>query len=319
MNRRPLACSVRFVPPLFIVGCMTAWLLSTAALAHEGEGDHEHAAKAGSQNKVEMKIEGDYRLITSNGLPDHATGEFPNRGNPNRIAEQHYHFRIPAKPKVAEKTTPVIRQPFGVAINGILFDPGTAEYWHNDRESGWNYEALSGKISLGLDQNLAHVQPNGAYHYHGTPKPIVARTEKTSQGMLLLGYAADGFPIYHCQYHADPHAPDSKLITLKSSYRLKQGTRPDGPGGKYDGTFTADYEYVPGLGDLDECNGRMGITPDSKDESYYYVITAEFPHIPRHFRGTPDESFQRRPPPGGRPGGPPGRPPGPPPFRLPPR
>ena len=51
---------------------------------------------------------------------------------------------------------------FGVALNGVPFDPGTAEYWENDRSSDWRYDALSGKINLGLDQNNAHVQPNGA-------------------------------------------------------------------------------------------------------------------------------------------------------------
>jgi hypothetical protein len=291
------------------------------AFAHEGEAGHEHkhAPQAATKNRVEIKIEGDYRVITSNGLPDHATGEFPNRGNPNRIAEQHYTFRMPAKPQVAAKPTAVFRQPFGIALDGILFDPGTAEYWRNDRDSGWNYEALSGKISLGLDKNLAHVQPNGAYHYHGTPTPIVARLQAKSPGMLLLGYAADGFPIYHCQFHADADDSHSKLVALKSSYRLKAGMRPDGPGGNYDGTYTADYEYVPGLGDLDECNGRTGATPESPDGTYYYVITEEFPHIPRLFRGTPDASFERRPPPGGPRRGPPRRPFGPPPFRRPPQ
>ena len=29
------------------------------------------------------------------------------------------------------------------------------------------------------------------------------------------------------------------------------------------GAFTQDYEYVEGLGDLDQCNGRFGVTLNS--------------------------------------------------------
>ncbi|MEY4299822.1 MAG: hypothetical protein RIR25_1058, partial [Verrucomicrobiota bacterium] len=34
------------------------------------------------------------RVIKSNGLPDHSTGHFPGRGNPNTIGPQHYEFRM---------------------------------------------------------------------------------------------------------------------------------------------------------------------------------------------------------------------------------
>ena len=97
------------------------------------------------------------------------------------------------------------------------------------------------------------------------------------------------------------------IIKLRSSYRVKEGKRSGGPGGKYDGTFVQDYEYVAGAGDLDQCNGRTGVTTEYLNGTYYYVITSEFPFIPRCYRGTPDESFRRH---GPGPGGPRGRPPG---------
>ena len=59
-----------------------------------------------------------------------------------------------------------------------------------------------------------------------------------------------------------------------------------------------DYEYSAGLGNLDECNGRSGVTPEFPNGTYHYVLTDTFPYIPRCFRGTPDPSFAR-----GRPGG----------------
>ena len=64
-----------------------------------------------------------------------------------------------------------------------------------------------------------------------------------------------------------------------------------------------DYEYSAGLGQLDECNGRRGVTPEFPNGSYHYVLTDSFPFIPRCFRGTPDTSFVRGPPGGGNPSG----------------
>ena len=72
---------------------------------------------------------------------------------------------------------------------------------------------------------------------------------------------------------------------LKASYRLKSGERPgggNGPGGAYDkGSFAQDYEFVKKTaGDLDDCNGRHGVTPEYPQGTYYYVITDNWPFIP---------------------------------------
>ena len=198
-----------------------------------------------------------------------------------------------------------------MALNGVPFEPGTGEFWNGQRE--WNYEAKSGFINLGLDEHNAHVQPTGAYHYHGLPTGLMQRLGGDASKMLLIGYAADGFPIYTSQGHRDPKDPKTPLKKMGSSYRLKQGERPGGPGGKYDGRFGADYEFVNGSGDLDECNGRFGVTPEFPQGIYHYYITEEFPYISRLWRGTPDPSFFKRGsgPGGGGMGGPGFRPPPP--------
>src|SRR5262249_43142327 len=150
---------------------------------------------------------------------------------------QAYRFSIPAHPVANAKPTPLLPQPFGIAVNGVLFDPGTAEYWHNERQSGWHYDAKGDAFSLGLDANNAHVQPNGAYHYHGIPNALLARLSGGKSAMTLLGWAADGFPIYGPWGHETANDGTSKLRVLKSSYRVKKGTRPttrEQPGGAYD-------------------------------------------------------------------------------------
>ena len=257
-------------------------------------------------NQVEIKVDGNYRVITANGIPDHQTGQFPNNGNPNRISAQRYTWRMPANPKKAEKVAGLNRMLFGVALNGVPFDPGTAEFWNNDRN--WNYDALSGKINLGLDHNHAHVQPGGAYHYHGIPTGLIQKRGGDGK-MVQVGWAADGFPIYSQYGHTDPKDANSALKKMTSSWALKPGDRNGGPGGKHDGTFTADWAYKPGSGDLDECNGRFGVTPEYPDGIYHYYLTESYPFIPRFFRGTPDSSFRHTGPPPGQ-GGPGGRGPG---------
>lgn len=302
------------------------------------------SVSANAKNKVKIYEKDGFRVVESNGIPDHATGVFPNDGNPNRISEQKYKYKIPLNPTISPEGFRMPGPPperdgnnnigerrggppprdgnegngqrgerrgpppnggpsvFGVALNGIPFDPGTGEAWNNDMRSGWNNEALTGKINLGTDRNNAHVQPTGAYHYHGIPTGLVEKLagENIGEKMVLVGYAADGFPIYSQYGYAEADDAKSGIKKLTPSWRLKQGTRPDGPKGTYDGTYLQDFEYVADLGDLDEFNGRTGITPEYPNGTYYYVITDSFPYMSRAFKGIPDKSFQKSGEGGGR-------------------
>lgn len=246
------------------------------------------------------------RFMRADGLPNHATGQFPSRSNPNRISAQSYYFRLPLRPaKTGRASYYRPNHLFGVALNGVVFDPNTAEFWNNDPRGGWMIEALSGARPLGIDQNNAHVQPDGSYHYHGVPTGLVDALAGRGKA-VQVGWAADGFPIY----------VDS---ALRSSWRLKNARESGGPSGRPDGTYTKDYEYVRGAGDLDECNGRDGATAEFPQGTYYYVVTPNFPFEPRCFMGVADSSFVKQggphtrggPPGGGPPGGGPpgGRPP----------
>lgn len=256
-------------------------------------------------SKVSITLRGEQRVIEANGIPDHTPGQFPRRGNPNTISEQKYNFTLPTKPQIAAQPSPA-RGWFGVALNGVPFEAGTAEVWGE----GWRYEAIGGSMNLGLDEHLAHVQPTGAYHYHALPTGLIEKLGGDGKKMLHIGWAGDGFPIYTSYAYTDANDPKSALKKMRSSYQLKKGTRPgnpEGPGGKYDGAFTADYEFVKGSGDLDECNGRTGITPEFPQGTYYYCLTAEFPFASRLWRGTADPSFSKRGPGPGGPGGPGGK------------
>jgi hypothetical protein len=274
-----------------------------AVSTHSDHHHHSHDAfipnAEASVYTTRISVSGGMRYVTADGLPDQPYGQFPNAGNPNVISQQSYRFQMPVNPTELPRSISEFPNLFGIALDGVPFDPGTAEFWNNDPNSGWHGEAMTAPPPrLGLDMNNAHVQPTGAYHYHGIPTSLYRRLP-AHDGRTLVGWAADGYPVYV--------QPGSK-----PSYRLKSGYRPggnSGPGGSYDGRYTEDWEYVSGLGDLDECNGRSGTTAEFPHGTYYYVLTDAYPFIPRRWHGKPDSSFMKGPPGGGRGGGP-GRGPG---------
>lgn len=265
---------------------------------------------SGFDSAIDVEERNGYRYVRSTGVPDHETGEFPNQYDPVAISEQDLEFRMTLSPQQNTESVVSTGYEFGVAVNGVVFDPNGPFYIHEDElraivnpfdgiDSGWQYEGLSDSVELGHDQNDAHVQPPGLYHYHGVPRLLIERLQsEQARAMVLVGYAADGFPIYNDQGYSDPQDLESAIVTLYSSYSLRQGERPanpaelpTGPSGTFDGTFVQDYEYIERLGDLDECNGRFGVTAEFPEGKYHYVITTNWPYLPRCFKGSPDESF----------------------------
>lgn len=260
------------------------------------------ACELGVGHAYSEVVQNGFRLITANGVPDHDVGDFPNPGNPNTISPQNYSYRVPVVPAGAGADARI----FGVLFSGVVLDPATAELW-NDNTS-WRYEALRyatapGYFSgpgatdntfhpqgLGVDCNFAHVQPTGAYHYHGVPTAMLP----DAPALTFVGWAGDGYPIFARFDHTVADDPQSPLAEMRSSYRLRAGARPvGGPGGNYDGTFIQDWEYVAGAGDLDACNGRVGTVTFAGQtvQTYHYLLTNTYPYIPRCFHAAPDASF----------------------------
>ncbi len=291
------------LPPrmVFLPALGIAVLLAAGFIAHRAS--HAPRSADPSMNRVSIREEGEARVIEANGIPDHTTGLFPNANDPFPLRAQAHRFRVPLHPQPNAESAAIGVVQFGVAVNGVPFDPA-GPFLRGDQASGWEFEPLHASIGphLGVDEHHAHVQPSGAYHYHGLPTGLYQRLAAASderQAMILVGWAADGFPIYGPFGHDVASDAASPLRPMRSSYRLRQGLRPPEVGGSFDGSFIQDYEYVPGLGDLDECNGCLGPTPEFPAGTYHYHLTADFPVVPRRFRGTPDASF-------GHPGGGPG-------------
>ncbi|MEO0397931.1 MAG: YHYH protein [Pseudomonadota bacterium] len=253
---------------------------------------------------VSTQDQGAETAYTVNEMPSHATGAFPNSGNPNAISAQSKLFFIPNTPVKTSTATEMAE--FGLTIDGVRLERDTAESFQN--AGVWQYEAVTPGLAegstvgaefawLGTDCNNAHVQPTGAYHYHGLMEGLInaaGETDAPPADMVLGGYAADGFPFYLRYGYNDPNDAASGLTVIEASWELRSGARGSGPGGAYDGTFRQDWEYVAASGDLDECGGRFGVTPEFPGGVYHYYVTDDYPYIPRCVFGTPDSSFRRR-------------------------
>ena len=217
--------------------------------------------------ETSITVASDLRCIASDGLPDHTTGQFPRRGNPHTIAAQTIRFCVDATPEY-DGTAREVRT-IGIASNGVIIRPGTADWFDarsprghsRDDSSGWRLDGMGASDMLGLDQNNAHVDRRGLYHYHGIADPLA------DDPGTLIGWAADGFEIHYIGDRA------------QSSFQLKSGTRPTAPGGAYDGTYVQDWTYVKGSGNLDECNGAV------VDGTYRYFATDSYPFFPHCLMG----------------------------------
>jgi len=230
-----------------------------------------------AKNQISITIKNGKRCFVANGIPDHPTGKFPNRGNPNTISEQRVHVCVTTNPKKGHHPQ-AIRGTVGIAVNGVQFRPNTAGFWdpkarrghsrHGDRN--WSLDIHGAPGKLGLDFNNAHVGRGGLYHYHG-----IAKSLTQTSGSSLIGYAGDGFEMHYVGDNA------------KSGYRLMAGIRPSGPGGRHDGTYNEDYEYVGGSGLLDQCNGGL------LNGKYVYFVTDTYPFVPRYLWGKVSSDFGR--------------------------
>ena len=232
----------------------------------------------GTEVTVTVNETADTRTIVANAIPNHSTGEFPNDANPNAISEQSATYTYPLTPNFTGNAVEA-RIP-GVALNGVKFEPGTAETFTCASGETYRVEAIQDLTSLGLDFNNAHVQPTGEYHYHGI-STMMADAFDSGGDLVHVGFAADGHLIYY-----------SKSGAYTSSYELGSGQR-SGSGCEFslsnrtdvifstakDGAITSDWDYVEGAGDLDECNGT------EINGEYAYVMTTTFPFISRCLKG----------------------------------
>ena len=126
-----------------------------------------------------------------------------------------------------------------------LFGPvaiATSGGWINDP-----YEADQATIAVEsnftidgvdfLDDCSGHFNPMG-YHYHGIPYCMTTEIDTTGQHSALLGFAADGFPVY------GPQGTDGSEVTGLDDCRGEYGPTPEFPDGIYHYHLTTVFPYT---------------------------------------------------------------------------
>jgi hypothetical protein len=239
-------------------------------------------------------------LLESNNIPNHdfadETSSFATLTSPNGLT-----VTIPTNPVAGDEPTALSQRSYNaVMLNGVVLDLLSAGCYDPDSPNAdadgntaigcnendpWLLDPLGTDHKFGADEHNAHTQPDGRYHYHASPNALY-EDAPTEGGSPVIGFAADGFPVYG-PYFVDPDT--GEIREAISGYTLEQGERPAGdgePGGTYTGIYNNDYEFSE-TGDLDECNGM------TIDGNYGYYVTNAYPWVMKCFTGTPDPSFAK--------------------------
>jgi len=223
------------------------------------------------------------RSIKTNALPNHETWVFPNDENPNTISAQDNSYELPTEWEF-KNTQGWAREPW-IAVNGIKFEPETNERVECESWETYRIEAKQETFKvIGLDDQHAHVQPTGTYHYHGVSQWLVDFADRWDD-LVHVWFAKDWFHMYYSKSWV--YAPSYKLREearewTSCAYRWTdvdiQWTTPDG-------TYVSDWVFDETLWDLDACNWI------EVEGEYAYILTDEYPYIWRCLNGESNERW----------------------------
>ena len=180
----------------------------------------------------------------------------------------------------------------GATFNANVFQ------WTYNLQKTTTFDAAKGSVFEGYNN-----QYGGEYAHLSNPQTLryilgdnlfentAGLIKERESGLLhspIVGWAFDGNPIYGPYAYSDPTDQSSSIIKLNTSYQLKPNlvynvdsnpnpVRVDGPllSEEAAGNFVEDYEYVFGLGALDQYNGRFCKTPEYPDGRYCYFVTID--------------------------------------------
>ncbi len=275
-------------PTLFLFACLignisnaqlnpaiTSWLINTT-----GETGYD-----GIETNVQLvQYSVDNVYVSCTCIPGYDIG--PWVGNPNVPSNQNFVYKITLQP--AENTGTTVFTPLGhigVWSNGVsIFNAKDAFSYEN--EGIWNQNAIVVE-GESFDDCLGHPAPNGEYHHHLNPTCLYDDTD-ASVHAPNIGYAFDGFPVYGAYGFKNTDGTGG-IARMESSFQeraiTERTTLADGtvlPATQYGpsvsldyplGYYIEDFEFIEGLGDLDEHNGRFCVTPEYPEGIYAYFVS----------------------------------------------
>jgi hypothetical protein len=305
---------------------ITNWLINTSGLtgSHYVQGNSTPIADNVAANVQTVQYSTNFVYVTTTGIPAYVTGPFLD-GNPSLATNQNAIFKLSLNPTAnAGALTSTTGGNIGIFINGVaLFDYRDGVAWNAQTNAlcggpgnppcpggpnanmPWNRDAVPAE-KLGFDCSKGH-PAMGNYHHHQNPSAFKLDLQVISticdvydadglyvidsmQHAPLIGFAADGFPIYGAYGFQNTNGTGD-ITRIKSAYQLRNisvrthwadGTDvADGPvvSSSYPlGYFREDYEYIahPGQQEyLDASNGRFCVTPEYPNGTYCYFATVD--------------------------------------------
>lgn len=279
--------------------------------------------------------------IRSSGLGSHVMGPWyldAARSNlfPNFPTNEHVLYKISRTPVVPATKTANGGGPIGYFVDGVAMFNSWDAYTYNSTTHAeaqnttgyWNRDAYVNE-GASFDQNNAH-QAGGQHHYHVNPpalrylvgdhvdfnstnKVYTETATAATKHSPILGWVADGFPIYGPYGYSVSNNAASGVRRMVSGYVLRNGqfgsqnlvntsinrtnlpqwavrlygvvsNSAVGPAvsGQYPlGRYMEDYDHLGDLGfapspttfDLDEYNGRWCVTPEFPNGTYAYFVS----------------------------------------------
>ena len=226
------------------------WIQNTTNIKgrHYVKGNSTPVNDAVLANVQKVQYSTDWVYVSTNGIPSYITGPFLD-GNPSLASSQNAIFKISLKPvKNTGTPTNTTGGNIGIFMNGVaLFDYRDGVSWSNAQQAlkggplmgmgdnVWNRDAVVGE-RLGFDCAKGH-PANGNYHHHQNPSAFNLDRKVIStvcdlyaaDGLYildstkhapLLGYTADGFPIYGSYGYKNTDGTGG-ITRMKSSFFLR--------------------------------------------------------------------------------------------------
>jgi len=270
--------------------------------------------------------------IRSSGLATHVMGPWQNGAFPNLPVNTKTFWRFPRTNSVPVTKTLTPGGPIGYFADGVaMFDSRDAFYWNGSIDTqgtgDWNRDAYVNEGPT-FDPAYAHQPQDGTHHYHASPIALRYQlgdhvdfnaatdtysesTNAVTKHSPILGWVADGFPVYGPYGFSSASNSASGIRRMISGYVLRNGqlgsenltnvgraflpqwavrlygvssnvlAGPTTSGTNYPvGRYMEDNDYLGDLGktkdvdfDLDENNGRWCVTPEFPGGTYAYFVS----------------------------------------------
>lgn len=298
----------------------------------------------------EVYSSSNYVYVRSTGLASYVMGAWYANAAHTIFLQQYptnhrVLFRIPRTNSISIPTKKILSGggAVGIFVDGVaMYNNWDANFWNGtaDVSQGgtngfWNRDAYVNE-GVSFDAGYAHQPPDGQYHYHADPlglrfelgdhvdfNPVTKiyseDTNTPAKHSPILGWAADGFPIYGPYGYSISNDASSGIRRMVSGYVLRNGqygtdnysttgtlrkyipqwaarlygvptnilsgptVSSSYPFGRYmeDNDYLGDHGYVQGVDfDLDEYNGRYCVTPEFPGGTYAYFVAINSNGVP---------------------------------------